>query len=643
METLLGYDAEPSENQKSALGFMSRIYLGKSNQSMPSKKMILVKAGLQVEGDVKMGVVYQLPQGFLVHFQQKEASSEDSVISFYFEGFSSSNVEEIKGKISKDLLQSQKTVLLNCLTPQFSNQFSFLQKWLMPMSFAAVAENGLPALCGGSTQVTTKSQGGESSMLKNTWNCTKGVGGGVWDSTGGLVTDTAHLLWAGAKGAGKAIIHPVETYEAASAEMKKYKAMFSDLEKSFGTLKEAYNQLPDEVKWKMGCEITGQLGTTGVITYLTAGGGSPAFLRTISNSLYRVAEKLPAGSAAAEKAMNLSKKMSEKAVAHEAQLKPHLKESPQNDIAALEEKLKSLVHQRQAVEIEQQLRRNALKEELQLAKEKLAAIKNPSPIPVKNSSIDMEEYTLVGAVTKYEGRLDKALQGLQFFGMNDSKRKKLYWDLVGISQGREGRSFAAEKAVPDLRLALERSYQSGLEKGGKLDKILDNYAKELGVTKDQMKFAWFVHDGDWWLTKALDRLPTKEGPDAERFVEMVNKSLQKKGLRKQKAINEEIAIYEKEKADAPAVAKHKEKLSNEIRGLETELAKADTLVDVAGEKALQKDIESLQKKLAIQSQDVKMSEKEKMALAAYMGVTACRSAGVAVSPPVTTGDQRATK
>ena len=73
------------------------------------------------------------------------------------------------------------------------------------------------------------------------------------------------------------------------------------------------------------------------------------------------------------------------------------------------------------------------------------------------------------------------------------------------------------------------------------------------------------------------------------------------------------------------------------------MAKADTLADVAGEKALQKDIESLQKKLAIQSQDVKMSEKEKMALAAYMGVTACRSAGVAVSPPVTTGDQRATK
>ena len=640
METLFGYDAEPSESQQSALGFMSRIYLGKSNYSMASKKMILVKAGLQADAHLKMGVVYQLPQGFLVHFMQKSAVLEETMIAFYFEGFSSSSVLGMKEEISKALVSNQKAVFFNTLSPKFSNQYHFIQSLLVPMSFAESANGGLPALCGGSAQITTKAQGGENSMLKNAWNCTKGLGGGVWDSTGGLVTDTAHMLWSGAKGAGKAIIHPVETYEAASAEVKKYKAMFSDLEKSFGTLKEAYNQLPDEVKWKMGCEITCQLGTTGVISYLTMGGGSPAFLRTISKSLYRVAELLPAGSAAAEKAMNLSMKMSEKAVTHAAQLKPHLKESTQKDIADLEKTIHGIKKQKDEAQIiadkrhDIDLRISNLEFDQRSLNRSGAVLKakQEAIAPMKNR-LDLSDSVVLGMSwvarcrlrdkirSSRDENLHKAL--MYFTGESDKILSDARWIKKTVDIESHGVAIPGHEHLDPIFQPVTLVRQDYLDKvkeakwfedknlKQKAERIIDDFAKENGVSRDLLVFSHLEMSG------------RNNGVILDRLNEILNRNINK--VEKEDIVKNQY--YE-----------------DELKKLRAELASlSDVKVDLAQEKQAKIKLRELQQKLQLQSQDVSLSEKEKLAVGTYMGVTACRAAGTAVSPATSKEHQGAVK
>ena len=77
-------------------------------------------------------------------------------------------------------------------------------------------------------------------------------------------------------------------FNKASAAIGNISAMMSDMQRAFGQLKSAYSALPDDVKWKLGCEVVSSIGTTGLIAYFSAGAGSPLLVRTLAQALTKV-------------------------------------------------------------------------------------------------------------------------------------------------------------------------------------------------------------------------------------------------------------------------------------------------------------------------------------------------------------------
>lgn len=287
----------------SALNSMSKIFISKSYGIAEDKRMIYAMAKMNIQGPVEYGKIYLHPKGYVVHLKTKTSGD----IALFFQGFNLTTVDEIKSKIVSSqpkIAQEKLNHFLKISGSFLAGMKSVFNLLAIQKSFAAGADQSVPALCGGA--VSNTSSGSSATVLKNIWECTKGLGGGIWDATGGAV-------WFVAKGAYKVAFHPVETFNRAADGFSKMKAMMSDLEGSFGELKSTYDQLPDTVKWKLGCEIVSSIGTTAVIAYLTLGGGSPLLLRAISQSLLKIAATLPKGSSVATNALGLASKVGLKA------------------------------------------------------------------------------------------------------------------------------------------------------------------------------------------------------------------------------------------------------------------------------------------------------------------------------------------
>ncbi|WP_413585024.1 hypothetical protein [Bdellovibrio sp. HCB274] len=295
-----------NNNAKNSLDIMNRIYTPKYGEAFVDKRIAFAKSGIDLKGPAVLNQIYHAGKGYLVHVK----SPGSGIVALYFEGFQPERIASIRDKIVSSL-RNEKGFALHA-TP-LMNKLNFFQTVALNMAFAET-----PDVCGGYFG-STPGKSLSNASFEKLWNCTKGFAGGVWDSTGGSVASVA-------KGVYNVVVHPIDTFNKASEEFDKLKAVMSDLEGAFGEFKSTFQRLPEEVKVKIGCEIVGSVGTSGLITYFTAGGGSPLLAKSIAQAVTKVGNLIPGNSAIRTKTLKLAEQMNKKA-ASRTKIAAHLKQS----------------------------------------------------------------------------------------------------------------------------------------------------------------------------------------------------------------------------------------------------------------------------------------------------------------------------
>lgn len=320
-KTLIGNNKSLSVN---ALDYMSRIYISSQMDEFKDNRLILVKSGIEIVGKLNFGILYTVEGGYLLHIKSKRSG----VVAVFLKGFTPVQAEKLKNEI---LNQTKKT---------YSQNFYFLQKLFFKSSFAKDANgNTNESFCGsGFAKINGNST--DPTILQQLWSCTKGFSSGIWDSTGGVFSTLT-------KGTYHVVVDPVGAFNRAVEEFDKLKGLLTDVENAFGDMKSKFQMLPTDIKLKIGCEITGSVGTAGLIAYLTVGGGTPFLYRAIANAILKISNALPKNSILAEKLLKLSTSMSEKAkiATIDKVVKKHLKsfnKDTAQKISTLQSKLQKI-------------------------------------------------------------------------------------------------------------------------------------------------------------------------------------------------------------------------------------------------------------------------------------------------------------
>ncbi len=279
LETLIGFGLATTAN---AFDQMHRIYFPRNGGYAKDHRLVMVKAGILPSQTINKGEVYKAGQdAFIIHFQTQTAGE----ISVYFSLFGLEAVQRIRDEIQRTL---QKDVV------QSGNP---LLRIFIP---SARAED---RNCFNPLADRTNPGPEESQNMKNFWGCTKGLGAGTWNATGGAVVSLV-------KGVGTILFRPVETYEKAASGFRKAEAFVSNLPENlnnmFSEIATGFSALPDQVKWKIGCELTATIGVPVLLAILTSGIMAPRILPAISSALTKIAARLPAESAIGAKLLAMS-------------------------------------------------------------------------------------------------------------------------------------------------------------------------------------------------------------------------------------------------------------------------------------------------------------------------------------------------
>jgi hypothetical protein len=110
--------------------------------------------------------------------------------------------------------------------------------------------------------------------------CLSGVMQGVWDATGGLVSDVASFAY-------DLVTSPIDTAKKTYDQFQNMLNMISNIDETWHSFQKMFSQLPAEAKTHMICSFIGSLGTDALIAILTLGAGAPKLLVSFTNYLKR--------------------------------------------------------------------------------------------------------------------------------------------------------------------------------------------------------------------------------------------------------------------------------------------------------------------------------------------------------------------
>ncbi len=227
-------------------------------------EFVLVKYGLN--GIFPLKVLIPLSSGFLVHL-----SDGNEKFAFFFRGFSSSGVQSFVKKF-QDGITSQRP-------------FSF--------SFISSAYGETCSVPGGVMAAPLLGELDEITAM-NSWellsNCLTGLGGGVWEATGGVAVGLSDEL-------KRFLNNPSEYFEKTSGKIREFlihtkdflggliSAPKSTMEKLGTHMGEEWSKMSGAVqsmtlsmKIHFVCQLIGLFGTDGLIAFYTGGAALSAIL-----------------------------------------------------------------------------------------------------------------------------------------------------------------------------------------------------------------------------------------------------------------------------------------------------------------------------------------------------------------------------
>jgi len=110
--------------------------------------------------------------------------------------------------------------------------------------------------------------------------CLSGVMQGVWDATGGLISDAASFAY-------DLVTSPIETAKKTYDQFQNMLSMIANIDKTWESFQKMFSQLPSQAKTHMICSFIGSLGADALIAILTLGAGAPKLLVSFTNYLKR--------------------------------------------------------------------------------------------------------------------------------------------------------------------------------------------------------------------------------------------------------------------------------------------------------------------------------------------------------------------
>ena len=224
------------------IDWLHRLYLNEKTGGI-----LMIKSQLHLSESVKEGQPYYSNEGTFVHLSSATKGLHHML---FFAGIKDDEITAIAKKLSSIKVSE---------TTRSSSKFSAVGLFVRK---AQAAQGCFGQLESASYKPTSES----SSLLKSSWECIKGAGGGVWSATGGGVISAV-------KGVGKLVTSPIETAGAMKNEFKKLAAMASNISNSINSIADGFSALPLEVKSKVICNLSATVGTSVALMILSGGSG----------------------------------------------------------------------------------------------------------------------------------------------------------------------------------------------------------------------------------------------------------------------------------------------------------------------------------------------------------------------------------
>jgi len=297
-------------NPTSMIGWLNRIYF----RPLPSAGRVFVKSGLQVNGLVEFGKVYELKANvYVAHLHGAVGTQSDTV--FFFDHMSEQAAVEIIKSASR----------INAQTAGYNADYR-LRALNRTLASASAADGVEAESTVGSTAVSKAAAPGTSSMeasfaedseldlleakdvgagktgvnyfcsedpivsygddalalLEKSGDCIGNFTSGVWASTGALV-------WGAIELGHDFYVRPGETYENCKKSIRDIGAFVANLDTYAGQFCQDFKSLPLNSKVQIACEVAGNLGSSAVVAALTAGIGSSALAANLAAATAKVA------------------------------------------------------------------------------------------------------------------------------------------------------------------------------------------------------------------------------------------------------------------------------------------------------------------------------------------------------------------
>lgn len=258
------FKSEGLPNPRNPLDWVDRIY-----STSDLKKLVLIKTDVQLSKEIELDKLYKEESDFLVHMELEPSQ----VLAFYLVGFDESNARVLIDDLRKKRIE----------TSQFWDQSRSFTKmaayWLLTSSKALAEES--PSFNCRSKAALSPQEIKDLHSDKSSWECVKGIAGGMWNGSVGAVMSTG-------KGVISAVTSPVETFKKAKSAFNGAIALSQDFTNQLGDLKSAFLELPAPVRSKLICEVGASIGTSALLSFVTFGGAGPQVYRALANAIDKV-------------------------------------------------------------------------------------------------------------------------------------------------------------------------------------------------------------------------------------------------------------------------------------------------------------------------------------------------------------------
>ena len=274
LQTVFDSSTEPALEKNS--GELDGIY---STADLTKAAFLIV--GAKPNSDEFYQTILIDQNGYLVHAHAKDGTP----YALYLRDFTLDETKSLMAKLEVSAHPAKLFLKVAFIAKAFGD--------VVARDANATDNNGSCATCGITDKKTDAASASgimkdlsSNTFMKTAYGCVIGAGKGLWDGTGGAivgtVVGTAKLAW-------NLTFHTKDTAKVIWGDVNHVwdftKTLVTDFDRTAAGLYKNFADLDPKIRGEMICDTISSLGSAALLTYLTVGGGSEAFLKKLADVL----------------------------------------------------------------------------------------------------------------------------------------------------------------------------------------------------------------------------------------------------------------------------------------------------------------------------------------------------------------------